>query len=83
MFVKDDAQAEELLRQDAVIAERAVLRLIKVPLTDGQCAGSGRVDVSSKGLSALWKLFFIVMKTHYVEGFRSSSTFLLLSFSSM
>ena len=32
----DEAQAEELLRQDAVIAERAVLRLISVPLTDGQ-----------------------------------------------
>jgi lysozyme len=32
----DETQAEELLRQDAVIAERAVLRLINVPLTDGQ-----------------------------------------------
>ena len=32
----DEALAEELLRQDAVIAERAVLRLINVPLTDGQ-----------------------------------------------
>ena len=32
----DEAQAEEVLRQDAVIAERAVLRLISVPLTDGQ-----------------------------------------------
>ena len=32
----DEARAEELLRQDAVIAERAVLRLIGVPLTDGQ-----------------------------------------------
>ncbi len=32
----DEVQAEELLRQDAVIAERAVLRLISVPLTDGQ-----------------------------------------------
>lgn len=32
----DEAQAEELLRQDAQIAERAVLRLISVPLTDGQ-----------------------------------------------
>ena len=32
----DEAQAEELLRQDAVIAERAVLRLISVPLTDDQ-----------------------------------------------
>ena len=32
----DEAQAEELLRQDAMIAERAVLRLINVPLTDGQ-----------------------------------------------
>lgn len=32
----DEAQAEELLRQDAVIAERAVLRLINVPLTDSQ-----------------------------------------------
>ena len=32
----DEAQAEELLRQDAKIAERAVLRLINVPLTDGQ-----------------------------------------------
>ena len=31
-----EAQAEELLRQDATIAERAVLRLINVPLTDGQ-----------------------------------------------
>ena len=32
----DEAQAEDLLRQDAQIAERAVLRLINVPLTDGQ-----------------------------------------------
>ena len=32
----DEAKAEELLRQDAQIAERAVLRLINVPLTDGQ-----------------------------------------------
>ena len=32
----DEAQAEELLRQDAQIAERAVLRLINVQLTDGQ-----------------------------------------------
>ena len=32
----DEAQAEELLRQDAQIAERAVLRLINVLLTDGQ-----------------------------------------------
>ena len=32
----DESQAEELLRQDAQIAERAVLRLINVPLTDGQ-----------------------------------------------
>jgi len=32
----DEAQAEKLLRQDAQIAERAVLRLINVPLTDGQ-----------------------------------------------
>ncbi len=31
-----DGEAEELLRQDAFIAERAVLRLINVPLTDGQ-----------------------------------------------
>ena len=31
-----EAQTEELLRQDAQIAERAVLRLINVPLTDGQ-----------------------------------------------
>ena len=31
----DEAQAEELLRQDAMIAKRAVLRLINVPLTDG------------------------------------------------
>jgi len=30
------AQATELLRKDAGIAERAVLRLISVPLTDGQ-----------------------------------------------
>jgi len=29
-------EAEELLRLDAQIAERAVLRLITVPLTDGQ-----------------------------------------------
>lgn len=29
-------QAEILLRQDAQIAERAVLRLVTVPLTDGQ-----------------------------------------------
>lgn len=32
----DEAQAEELLRQDAQIAERAVLHLINVPLIDGQ-----------------------------------------------
>jgi len=32
----DEAKAEELLRQDAQIAERAVLRLINVPLTNGQ-----------------------------------------------
>ncbi|WP_375639627.1 MULTISPECIES: lysozyme [unclassified Bartonella] len=32
----DETQAEELLRQDATIAERAVLHLINVPLTDGQ-----------------------------------------------
>jgi len=32
----DEAQAEELLRHDAQIAERTVLRLINVPLTDGQ-----------------------------------------------
>ncbi len=32
----DESQAEELLRQDAQIAERAVLRLINVPLADGQ-----------------------------------------------
>jgi len=32
----DETEAEELLRQDAQIAERAVLRLINVPLTDGQ-----------------------------------------------
>ena len=31
-----EGEAEELLRQDAQIAERAVLRLINVPLTDGQ-----------------------------------------------
>ena len=31
-----EGEAEELLRLDAVIAERAVLRLINVPLTDGQ-----------------------------------------------
>ena len=32
----DEAKGEELLRQDAQIAERAVLRLINVLLTDGQ-----------------------------------------------
>jgi lysozyme len=32
----DEAKGEKLLRQDAQIAERAVLRLINVPLTDGQ-----------------------------------------------
>ena len=32
----DETQAEELLHQDAQIAERAALRLITVPLTDGQ-----------------------------------------------
>ena len=32
----DETKGEELLRQDAQIAERAVLRLINVPLTDGQ-----------------------------------------------
>lgn len=30
------AEATELLRKDALIAERAVIRLISVPLTDGQ-----------------------------------------------
>ncbi len=32
----DEEEAENLLRQDLSIAERAVLRLIRVPLTDGQ-----------------------------------------------
>jgi lysozyme len=32
----DESQAEELLRKDVATAERAVLRYIKVPLTDGQ-----------------------------------------------
>jgi len=32
----DEAQAEDLLRQDVHVAEKAVLRLINVPLTDGQ-----------------------------------------------
>lgn len=32
----EEEQAEEMLRQDAVIAEQAVLRLINVPLTDEQ-----------------------------------------------
>ncbi len=32
----DEAHAEELLCQDAQIAERAVLRLINVPLSNGQ-----------------------------------------------
>jgi lysozyme len=32
----DEATAEDLLRNDANIAERSVLRLIKVPLTDSQ-----------------------------------------------
>lgn len=32
----DRQKAEELLRQDVKIAERAVLRLIKVPLSDNQ-----------------------------------------------
>jgi GH24 family phage-related lysozyme (muramidase) len=32
----DQEQSEELLRCDAQVAERAVLRLITVPLTDGQ-----------------------------------------------
>ena len=32
----DQEQGEELLRRDAHVAERAVLRLITVPLTDGQ-----------------------------------------------
>ena len=32
----DQEQGEELLRHDAQVAERAVLRLITVPLTDGQ-----------------------------------------------
>ena len=31
-----EEEAEELLRQDVQVAERAVLRLINVPLTDGQ-----------------------------------------------
>lgn len=32
----DENEAEDLLRRDAGIAERAVLRLVTVPLTDGQ-----------------------------------------------
>ncbi len=32
----DENEAEDLLRRDAAIAERAVLRLITAPLTDGQ-----------------------------------------------
>lgn len=32
----DQEQGEELLRKDAQVAERAVLRLITVPLTEGQ-----------------------------------------------
>ena len=32
----DEATAEELLRRDVAVAERAVLRLIRVPLEDGQ-----------------------------------------------
>ena len=32
----DEATAEELLRRDVEVAERAVLRLIRVPLEDGQ-----------------------------------------------
>lgn len=32
----DETQSEELLRQDAAIAERAVLRLINVSLMEGQ-----------------------------------------------
>jgi len=32
----DQEQGEDLLRRDAQVAERAVLRLINVPLTDGQ-----------------------------------------------
>ena len=32
----DENEAEDVLRRDAAIAERAVLRLITVPLTDGQ-----------------------------------------------
>ena len=32
----DQEQGEELLRRDAQVAERAVLRLITVPLTNGQ-----------------------------------------------
>jgi len=31
-----EARAEELLRQDIIAAQRAVLRLISVPLSDGQ-----------------------------------------------
>ena len=31
-----EAEAEDLLRRDVQVAERAVLRLIDVPLTDGQ-----------------------------------------------
>lgn len=31
-----ESEAEDLLRRDVGIAERAVLRLIRVPLTDGQ-----------------------------------------------
>ena len=32
----DEAEAEELLRRDVEVAERAVLRLIRVPLEDGR-----------------------------------------------
>lgn len=46
----DEAQAEGLLRQDAMIAERAVLRLINVPLTDGLTASSMRWHPSTYNL---------------------------------
>src|SRR3954463_8849553 len=52
----DELQAQELLRQDVAIAENAVLRLINVPLTNGQFdalvsftfnLGSGAIQRSS------------------------------------
>ena len=43
----DEAAAEDLLRRDVEIAERAVLRLIRVPLADGRWAQAQRAGAAA------------------------------------